>query len=111
MKIPTLTVTVLLTVGSGVAAAAEMRVRAPVVDVEPLRAPVTEVQRCGDKPNAQATLSALLAWDLGLDCRIERLESSAVTGYRVFYRWDDRVYSRVMANAPGATVPLKIRLD
>ena len=42
---------------------------------------------------------------------IELIESSTVTGYRVFYRWDDRVYSQVMASTPGATIPLKVRID
>jgi hypothetical protein len=57
------------------------------------------------------SLAQTLAWDLGLNCREEVLDSGAITGYRVFYRWDDRVYSQVMASAPGATIPLKIRID
>ena len=32
-------------------------------------------------------------------------------GYRVFYRWDDRVYSQIMAAAPGATIVLSVQLD
>ena len=56
-------------------------------------------------------LAQTLAWDLGMNCREEVLDSGAITGYRVFYRWDDRVYSQVMASAPGATIPLTVRLD
>ena len=97
-----------LTVGA--AQAGELRVNAPVVDVEPITGPVREVEYCDDKPT-DAALSALLAWDLGLNCRVERIESQEVTGYRVFYRWDDRVYSQIMASAPGATVPLKVRIE
>ena len=85
-------------------------VEAPVVDVEPITAPAEEIEFCDDKPT-DGTLSALLAWDLGLNCRTERIESREVTGYRVFYRWDDRVYSQVMASAPGATIPLKLRIQ
>ena len=90
--------------------AGEFRVEAPVVDVEPITAPAQVVEHCDDKPT-DSNLSALLAWDLGLNCRTERVESREVTGYRVFYRWDDRVYSQVMASAPGATIPLKVSID
>ena len=92
------------------AAAGELRVEAPVVDVEPITAPPTRVERCSDKP-ANASLGQTLAWDLGLSCREELIESDTITGYRVFYRWDDRVYSQVMAAAPGATIPLRVEID
>ena len=88
-----------------------LTVRAPVVDVQPVTEPPREVQRCEPKPERSRGLGATLAWDLGLNCRAERLESGVVTGYRVFYRWDDRVFSRVMAQSPGETVPLSVRLD
>ena len=95
---------------SGLAAAGELRVQAPVVDVEPISAPPTRIEHCDDKP-MNGSLAQTLAWDLGLNCREEVLNSGAITGYRVFYRWDDRVYSQVMASAPGATIPLKVRID
>ena len=96
--------------GAGTAMAGELRVQAPVVDVEPISAPPTRIEHCDDKP-LNGGLAQTLAWDLGLNCREELLESGAITGYRVFYRWDDRVYSQVMAAAPGDTIPLKIRID
>ena len=92
------------------ASAGELRVQAPVVDVEAINAPPVRVEHCADKP-ANASLSDVLAWDLGLRCRTEMVASEAVTGYRVFYRWDDRVYSQVMTSRPGDTVPLKVRVD
>ncbi len=95
---------------SSTAAAGELSVRAPVVEVEPIRGPAQTVEHCDDKP-VNGSLSQTLAWDLGLNCRVETIESAAVTGYRVFYRWDDRVYSQVMAAAPGPTIGLTIRLD
>jgi hypothetical protein len=90
--------------------AGELRVHAPVVEVEPISAPPTRVEYCSDKPS-NGSLARTLAWDLGLDCRTEQIASKAITGYRVFYRWDDRVYSQVMASRPGATIPLRIRVD
>ncbi len=91
--------------------AGSLTVQAPVVDVQPVTEPSREVQRCDGKPGQGSGLAATLAWDLGLNCRTERIESGRVTGYRVFYRWDDRVYSRVMAQSPGDTIPLSVRLD
>jgi hypothetical protein len=93
-----------------IAQAGELRVQAPVVDVEPINAPAVRVEHCAGKP-PNASLAQTLAWDLGLDCRTELVESGSVTGYRVFYRWDDRVYSQVMASRPGTTIPLKVRID
>ena len=93
------------------AMAGELSVRAPVVNVEPITEPAMETEYCPDKPSNEPSLGALLAWDLGLDCRTETVASATVTGYRVFYRWDDRVYSQVMSSAPGSTIPLKVRLD
>ncbi len=90
-------------------------VNARVLRVEPL----TEVShtrtvdpRClGDKPNPDAGLAATLAWDLGLgECaRHERLTS--VTGYRVHYEWNDRVYSNVMDTRPADYIPIRVRVD
>ena len=91
--------------------AGELRVQAPVIDVEPLTEPAMEMEYCDQRPADGSSLADLLAWDLGLNCRTERIESAIVTGYRVFYRWDDRVYSQVMSSAPGNTIPLKVRLD
>ena len=93
------------------AGAAELEVFAPVVDVQPLGPALTALEACPARPAASAGLTAMLAWDLGVSCTIERRPAAGASGYRVFYRWDDRVYSRVMATAPGATVPLKVRLD
>ncbi|HEY5647357.1 MAG TPA: hypothetical protein VIS76_15510 [Pseudomonadales bacterium] len=104
-----LTATLLATVSP--AFAGSLTVQAPVVDVQPVTAPPTEVQRCDDKPDHGRGLAATLAWDMGFNCTMERIESGRITGYRVFYRWDDRVYSRVMAQSPGATIPLSVRVD
>jgi len=103
--------TAALAIPATAAFAGSLTVQAPVVDVQPVTEPAREVQRCDAKPDESRGLAATLAWDLGLNCRTERIESGRVTGYRVFYRWDDRVYSRIMASSPGDTVPLSVRLD
>ncbi|MBK81612.1 MAG: hypothetical protein CMQ43_11965 [Gammaproteobacteria bacterium] len=87
--------------GAAVAAAGagEIRAEAQVVDVVPVAG--------GDcqppKPPAGTGLADLLAWDLRLGCE-------APAAFRVFYRWDGRTFSRVMAERPGATVPVRVRV-
>jgi hypothetical protein len=110
MKMMSRFVAALLLAAATSAIAGELRVQAPVVDVQPISAPPTRIEHCDDKP-LNGSLAQTMAWDLGLNCREEVLDSGAITGYRVFYRWDDRVYSQVMGAAPGATVPLKIRIN
>jgi hypothetical protein len=100
-----------LAIPAATAFADSLTVQAPVVDVQPVTEPARDVQRCDAKPDESRGLAASLAWDLGLNCRTERVDSGRVTGYRVFYRWDDRVYSLIMASSPGDTVPLRVRLD
>jgi hypothetical protein len=93
------------------AQASELQVHAPVVNVEPLREAPEEIEYCPDRPLADAALAEILAWDLGHNCTTELIHSATVNGYRVSYRWDDRVYSQVMSTPPGDTVPLKVRLE
>jgi len=89
--------------------AGELRVEAPVVNIEPIAGPERLVENCPEKP--EAGLTATLRWDLGVSCSTTRIASEQVSGYRVFYRWDNRVYSQVMDHNPGATVPLRVSLD
>lgn len=99
-----------VTLISSAAAAAELDVRAPVVSVEPIAAPNQTVTDCPEQP-ASGTLGATLRWDLGLTCRQRVVRSDGVQGYRVFYRWDNRIHSLVMGSDPGATVALKVRIN
>lgn len=96
-------VVVLALTTCGVAAAAagagEIRAEAEVVDV----VPVTTGDCQPARPVAGAGLADLLAWDLRLDCE-------APAAFRVFYRWDGRTFSRVMAERPGPTVPVRVRV-
>lgn len=94
----------------GTAAAAEIEVRAPVVSVEPVAAPAETVTDCPEQP-AAGSLGATLRWDLGLTCSQRVVRSNDVHGYRVFYRWDNRIHSLVMGRDPGATVALKVRIN
>jgi hypothetical protein len=91
--------------------AAEMRAHGDVVDVEPLTgaASAGPADHCQPpRPDSSAGLAELLAWDLRVTCPPA---AAPVTGYRVYYRWDGRVYSQVMRERPGPTVPLRVRLD
>jgi hypothetical protein len=105
-----LLVGLVITLIGSAAAAAELDVRAPVVSVEPIAAPAETVADCPDQP-ASGALGATLRWDLGLTCRQRVVRSDGVQGYRVFYRWDNRIHSLVMRNDPGATVALKVRIN
>jgi len=101
---------VLTAVLCGAASAAELEVNAPVVSVEPIAAPTRTVVDCPEHP-ATGSLGATLRWDLGLTCSRRQAKSDGVQGYRVFYRWDDRIRSLVMPTDPGATVALRVRID
>lgn len=84
---------------------AEIRAQASVVDVVPLGAG-SEIEACPARPPGQ-DLAALLAWDLRLHCAAGKPPS----GYRVYYRWDGRTYSRIMDRHPGDSVAVRVRLD
>ena len=102
----------MLMIFSAGSAAREMRVEGEVVRVIPLNTTTVVVERDGDcapaKPAGQADLVALLAWDLRADCFTHRREVEVEDGYRVYYRWDERVYSVVMSERPGPTIPLRV---
>lgn len=105
---------VLFCLAFGTAAAEERVVRGNVVKVVPITraaAQPSDIAACArPKPAVSAGLGALLDWDLMNGCTA-RPSTKVVTGYRVFYRWDDRTYSRTMAKRPGATVPLLVTID
>ena len=90
-------------------------VNARVLRVEPL----TEVSntrtidpRClGEKPHPNAGLAATLAWDLGLGDCARHEQVTSVTGYRVHYEWNDRVYSNVMDTRPDDYIAIRVRVD
>ncbi len=107
-----LTVLLLALIVPSLATGAELLARGQVVDVVPLHGrdaapgtgcPATVSPRRDD-------LASLLAWDIGGGCRPAR-DESVVSGYRVYYRWDGRTYSRVMAERPGSTVAVRVHLD
>ncbi len=91
--------------------ARELHVNAPIVKVEAVTGGATQVEECPTKPAGSIDLLAELRWDLGFACTTRLVESDTVTGYRVFYEWDNRVYSRVMSNYPADTIALRVRLD
>jgi len=89
--------------------AGELRVNAPVVNVEAISGPEQLVEVCPEKPDTG--LTDTLRWDLGISCSTRRVASEQISGYRVFYRWDNRIYSQVMDRDPGETIALSVSLD
>ena len=92
--------------------AAEMVVQGEVVDVVPITgsARATSGDCHPSRPPADAGLVELLEWDLRTTCDAEP-SSARISGYRVYYRWDGRTYSRVMPEPPGETVSLRVHLN
>ena len=84
---------------AGTAAAGEIHAEAEVVEVVPAVTGDCQPPR----PAAGAGLADLLAWDLRLRCE-------APAAYRVVYRWDGRTFSRMVAERPGPTVPVRVRI-
>lgn len=80
----------------------------PIVKIEVHR---TLSESClGAKPVTD-NLIELLNWDLGTGhCElVERTET--ITGYRVFYRWDNQEFKQVMIDHPGETIPVRVVLN
>lgn len=100
---------IVLSMCAGSAWAGELVVQAPVVSVEAISAPAQEVVDCPPKP--EGTIGTLLRWDLGLSCERHLIASDEVAGYRVVYRWDNRVHERVMDRDPGESVALRLKID
>lgn len=79
--------------------------------------PITRIEHnrhlapeCLTKPETD-DLVELLHWDLGTGhCSIEET-TETITGYRVYYQWDDRLFSQVMAEQPGSHIQLRITLE
>lgn len=94
--------------------AAELIVESRVVDVVPIMVTRSVPEQVGDcnprRPDA-SDLVALLAWDLRAECRTELRKEQYVDGYRVSYEWQDRIFEQVLAERPGDTLTLRVRLD
>lgn len=95
--------------------AAEMLVRGKVLRVVPISARSQVVEQSGEcdatKPGPSAGLVDLMTWDLRPDCRTTRSEVDVVTGYRVYYQWDGRVYNTVQRKPPADTIPLRVTVN
>lgn len=102
------------------AVAGEMLVQGRIIDVVPIDEPQWSVSggaACEPRPpESRADLTALLAWDLRTQCNGRRAGrpagTDAVSGYRVYYRWDGRTYQHVVRQPPaGDTISLRVRVD
>lgn len=104
----------LLGLAAAGASAESFVVEAAVLDVTPLTRTERVSERVGDcdpvRPAADAGLALLLAWDLRARCRTVRTTREHVAGYRVRYRVDDRVYTRVLDHDPGDRLPVRLTI-
>ncbi len=98
----------------GSVSAAEFYDRAQVIRSEPITR-IDEYRHLsedclGGKPQTD-NLVEILDWDLGTGLceRLERIET--ITGYRVFYRWDNQMFSQVLLEDPGETIPVRVVLN
>jgi len=98
----------------GPVSAAEFYDKARVVRSEPIMR-IDQHRRLsedclGGRPQTD-NLIELLNWDLGTGhCeQIERTET--ITGYRVFYQWDNQMFSQVLSEAPGDTIQVHVDLN
>lgn len=86
--------------------------KAEVIRTEPL----TKIEHkshlayeCYSKPETD-DLVELLHWDLGTGyCSVEET-TETITGYRVYYQWDDQVLSHVVAKPPGSFIPVRVEI-
>jgi hypothetical protein len=68
-------------------------------------------QECVTTKPRSTDLVVLLHWDLGTGNCASYKQEQLITGYRVFYRWDDHVFSQVMTQIPGERIPVRVRID
>ena len=98
---------------SNTAFSAEFYDKAEVIRTEPL----TRIEHnrrlaveCFSKPETN-DLVELLHWDLGTGhCSVEET-TETITGYRVYYQWDDQVFSHVVAERPGHYIPVRVEVN
>ena len=109
--------TVLMTVmiGASPAEAGELHVQGVVVNVEPIttthQVTVPKSDCTVARPGPGASLSDWLEWDLDAACSNRVRQVQTVQAYRVYYEWDDRVYTRVMRERPGPTIPIQVNVE
>ncbi len=104
---------VLILLLSRPAFSAEFYDKAEVIRTEPL----TRIERnrhlaveCFNKPETN-DLVELLHWDLGTGhCSVEET-TEIITGDRVYYQWDNQVFSHVVAERPGSQIPVRIEVN
>lgn len=112
--VPVLTIALLLYISSASMAAEVFVADAEVIRTEPIikmRQQRSLAQECVTAKPKSADLVVLLHWDLGTGYCASYAQEELITGYRVFYRWDDHVFSQVMAQQPGARIPVRVRLE
>jgi uncharacterized protein YcfJ len=99
---------------AGTASGVEFIADADVLSVEPIVRYQTVTRRaehCVARPQRDAGLVALLSWDLAAGECSRREQREIIEGYRVTYQWDGRRYHQTMAEHPGSTLRVAVRLE
>ncbi len=68
-------------------------------------------QECVAAKPRSTDLIVLLHWDLGTGYCASHKQEERITGYRVFYRWDDHIFSQVMAQQPAGRIPVRVQIE
>ena len=113
--VASITVVTVLVLAAINARAGELYVQGRVVDVVPVYGSRTVMAPPSDcrnppRPPLEAGLVALLRWDMQPACGAVRRTEQTITGYRVSYEWENRIYSRVMSEPPGETMTLRLKV-
>jgi uncharacterized protein YcfJ len=99
---------------AGTASGVEFLADADVLAVEPIMRYQTVTRRadhCITRPHRTAGLMALLTWDLAAGECSHREQTEIIEGYRVTYQWNGRRYHQTLAERPGTTLPVTIRVQ
>ncbi len=99
---------------SYLASAAELYAEANVLSAEP----IIEVEQShqqlngcpGVKPVGNNILD-LIDWDLRSGNCLVTNDIETISGYLVRYQWDEQVFSQVMSEPPGRTVPIYLNIQ
>lgn len=102
--------TSLLLCASASVAAEELVVEADVLRSEAV-VETTGDSGCTTGAPDVTNLTDMLAYDLCLGRYGYSNVAETVTGYKVFYQWDGRVFSQMMRDAPGKKIPLRLTIN
>jgi uncharacterized protein YcfJ len=98
----------------GLADGAEFYGQADVIRYEPVTRTYQMEQTipgCLSKRPDTHNLVELLNWDLESSQCLQIVTDTKITGYKVYYEWDNQQFSQVTHSHPGQTIPVHITID